>query len=162
MSWRMIGKPFLTAEMTGTPVITERFRLAALSRDALLKAVQLGVIFYANPAFTSVYVELWSDRGGSPIRKLATSSTSYAKAVCLTTGTSAYRFMGFAFSTAEPLKAGTYYHIVLRASGYTGNSASHIAWRHSYPDPQYQSGVTRNAAKAAKHPFELAFVTVDA
>lgn len=153
----MIGKPLMTADMSGIPTVSQKFNSEALSSDYLLKAVTLGVIFYNDPAFTNVYVELWSDRSGSP-QKLISTSDTFSKAECLVVENHAFRTLGFSFD-GIPLRAQTPYHIVLRASGYTGTDASHIAVKLSYPDPQYGSLITKNAAKGAQHPFDFSIVS---
>ncbi len=159
MGWKMLVKPFDTADMTGTPPISQRFKVSDISLSYLLNGVSLGVVFYGDPAFTALTAELWSDRGGSPIRLLESSSNSYLKADCLTTFTNGYKFLGFSFANPYPLKNGTYYHIALRASGYTGITTSYVALRHSYPDPQYRTGLTLTIPKGAKHPFEMGLMT---
>ena len=160
MSWRMIGKPLMTSDMSGIPTATQKFNSEALSSDYLLKAVTLGVIFYNDPAFTNISVELWSDRSGSAQKLIATSDT-FSKAECLVVQSHAFRTFGFSFSSAIPLRAQTAYHIFLRSSGYTGTDSSHIAVKLSYPDPQYGSLITKNAAKGAQHPFDFSIVSAD-
>lgn len=160
MSWTMVGTPISTAEMaTAIPSIYQRFRLPTTKFDSLLHGVGLGVILYGDPAFTNLYAELWADRDSAPISLLATTETVYTKAQLLTQYTHGYKYVGMKFQKPVQLKAGTYYHIALRASGYTGNDSSHLAWRHAYPDPQYSAGLgfTVEAIKAAKVPYETLF-----
>jgi hypothetical protein len=162
MGWRMLVKPYASAEMTGAPTVTQRFKVTAGEPDRLLYGVALGAILYGDPAFGVLTAELWSDRDGDAVRLLSVSTNSYAKAALLTTGTFAHKIIGFSFSTPYPLKAGTYYHIALRASSYTGSSTSFVGSRLSYPDPQYRNGVTLSVPKAAKYPFDIGFMTVRA
>lgn len=157
MNWRMIAKPLATADMSGIPTISQRFKADS---DCLLKACTVGVVFYNDPAFTNLYLEVWSDRSSAPSKLIATSAV-VAKANILLVEDHAYKILGLTFSNAFPIKSGAYYHAVLKASAYTGNSGSHIAWRSSYPDPQYQTNVTMNAASADNHPFEITFITSD-
>lgn len=158
MSWRMIGKPFTTAEMTGTPTITQKFTLSTTNGDHLLRGLNAGVIFYNNVVFTAVSMQVWTDRSGSPGSLMASSTNSYTKLQAMEGENNAYKVLGFTFDDV-PLRAGASYHAVLIASGYTGDDTSNIAWRKSYPDPQYRTGVTLNAAKAANHPLELSVIS---
>jgi hypothetical protein len=162
MTWNMIGKPFSTADMSASvPTISQRFRIPTTQSPHLLGELVAGIVLFNDPAFTALTMELWSDRNGSPVRLLATSTTSLAKAAVLTTEDHAYKILGFLFDPQPTLNPGTYYHAVIRASGYTGNSSSHIAWRHSYPDPQHADGVTLEAVNAARFPFDLTFLTAE-
>ena len=156
----MIGKPLMTADMSGIPTATQKFNSEALTEDYLLKGITLGVIFYNDPAFTNISVEIWSDRSGSAQKLIATSHT-FSKAECLVVEDHAFRTLGFSFDSAIPLRAQTAYHIFLRASGYTGTDSSHIAVKLAYPDPQYGSLITKNAAKGAQHPFDFCITSSD-
>lgn len=163
MGWRNLYYPISTADnAAAVPTIAQKFRLATTSVDAILAGFMAGLFFYGNPVFTAITMEIWTDKGGSPGRLLATSTTSYLKAVLLTLGganNSGYRLLGFAMPRI-PLKKGMYYHAVVRLSGYTGTDASHVGWRQSYPDPQYRTGVTFEGKEAANFPFELDVKTV--
>jgi hypothetical protein len=160
MSWRMIGKPISTAEMSGIPTVTQKFYSMPLTNDYLLKSVIMGIIFYNDPAFTNVYVEIWSDRSGAAQKLIATSNV-IPKSECLVVEDHAFRQIGFSFDSAIPLRAQTPYHLAIRASGYTGNDASHIAARISYPDPQYGNIIQKDATQAATHPFDFVLVSAD-
>lgn len=166
MGWKMVIKPYTTAEMTGTPTVSQRFRLSTTAPKAFLEGVSVGAVFYNDPTFTAVHAEIWSDRAGSPIRLLATSDNSFTKAEVVKVSSAlkiySYAFMGFSFATPYPLVPGAYYHVVFRASGYTGTTSAFVASRHGYPDPQYLTGVTLTLPKAAKFPFEVGFMTAGA
>ncbi len=158
MSWRMIGRPFATADMGG---ITISQRIVTPNRRLLLGGAQVGVVFYGNPAYTNLAIRLHHDSAGSPGALIATSK-SYTKAEIQTLD-HAFKRIGFGFATPVPLQLSTPYHFILYATGYTGNSASHIAWRHAYPDPQYVEGLSGilDAAHADNYPFELTLVGTD-
>ena len=156
MSWRMIGKPIATADVTAVPSITQRFQVT--SGNSLLRGVSVGVIFYNDPAFTALSLELWSDRASGAGALIATSSNSYTKVQCLEGENSAYKILGFTFQDL-PIKDNSFYRLALRPTVYTGDATAHIAWRLSYPDPQYRTGLTLNAAKGANSPFEFSIIS---
>lgn len=161
MGWRMIGKPITTAEMSATvPTIYQSVKISSGEPNRILKGLVAGVIFYNAPSFTSLALEIWSDLGGSPGKLIATSTNSHLASTILANEDHAYRLLGFTFSSV-PMKDNQLYHVALRASSYTGDSTSHIAWRNSYPDPQYRTGLTLNAAKGAKHPMELSLISAE-
>lgn len=157
MGWRMVGKPYATADMVGTPTVSQKF---SLTENQIIRGINAGVIFYNTPVFTSLYLKLYSDRGGSPAYLFATSTNSYTQAQCLAGDTNSYRILGFTFADI-PARLSTTYHAVLYASGYTGDASSHIAWRTTYPDPQYRTGITTSAEKGANQPFEFAIISGD-
>lgn len=158
----MIYKPIFTADnAAAVPTIAQKFRIQVGEENKILAGLVAGVIYYGNPLFTAITMELWTDKGGSPGRLLTTSTTSYAKAQLLTlggAGNSGYSQLGFAFPRI-PLKAGMFYHAVIRFSGYTGVEGSHAGWRQSYPDPQYRTGFVVESVNAGKFPFELSVNT---
>jgi len=156
MTWRMIGKPYETADVTAVPSITQRFTHAGPPH--VLRGVDVGVIFYNDPTFTSITLELWSDRASGAGALIAQSSTNYTKLACMESQNSAYKVLGFTFPDVA-LRNGAFYRLALRPAGYTGNAAAHIAWRFSYPDPQYRGGLTLNAAKGANTPFEFSIIS---
>jgi hypothetical protein len=153
MSWRIIGKPFTTADMSGAPTISQRI---TLDNKTQLKSAVCGIIQYGNPSFTSIFLSVYSDNAGAP--GLLIKSSDVILNSSLSTLDHAYKQVGFVFTNPPTLAAGVVYHFVISAVGYTGNDSSHLAWRHSYPDPQYQTGVTIDAANAAKHPFEISII----
>lgn len=140
MSRKIIGKKILTADNATIPVVTQKFRIPTTKNHSLLQGVGLALIFY-NAIYDDVRVELWSDQGGSPSKLIATSATVRTKAQIDAQFPYDYKFikMGFEFSAPITLKKGTYYHLALRPSNYTGDDTNHIAWKHSYPDPFYFS-----------------------
>jgi len=165
MGWRMIYKPIFTADnAAAVPTIAQKFRIQVGEDSKILAGLAAGIIFYGNPAFDLVKMEVWTDKGGSPGRLLATSITEYRKADLLTlggAGNSGYSQLGFAFPRI-PLKAGMYYHAVVRFTGYSGVEGSNAGWRQSYPDPQYRTGLRIESVDAGKFPFELSVNTLEA
>lgn len=155
--WDMYGKPIETAEMAATvPVVTQRFQLPAAQPQSLLQGVSLGLILH-SAIFTNISVELWSDRAGAPGALIAQSITQWTEAQIAARLPLEYKFFyaGFQFLPVS-LRPEAWYHIAVRAAGYTGDATNHIAWRHSYADTQYTGGLTFDveAIKATKCPLE--------
>jgi hypothetical protein len=162
MGWRMIGKPIYTADNAATkPAISQSIELPAINASQYLKGVGVGVILFNDPAFTDVRAEIWSDDAGAPGVLIAQSTNVWTKAELLTVDIHGYKLIGFTFDPFA-IKSGNIYRAAIRMTGYTGDAASHIAWRHSYPDPQYQSGLTLDAAHAVKHPLEITIFSAEA
>lgn len=160
MSWDHIGKPLSTVEGSASPpTLYQKFRITTGYKNQILKSVVAGLFFYNLPAFGTVKLEIWSDDGGVPGRKMA-ETDSFTQAEC-NTNNFAYRVLGFTLTSLLALKKNTYYYLVVRPSSYTGDASSHIAWRQSWPDPQYSSGITLTLEYGAKFPFECIFETAD-
>lgn len=154
-TWKMIGRPLSTADMAAAiPVVTQRIQLPTTKPKMLLQGAGLGVIFH-DSIFTALTLELWADRAGSPSKLITTSTNQWTKAQVDAQFPLDYKcvFMGFEF-TPVPLVRGIDYHLALRASGYTGNTDNHIAWRHQYPDPAYPVAFDEEVCNAAWYPLE--------
>lgn len=161
MTWRIIGKPIDTADAApSTPTIYQPLTLDADAGNKLLRAAVAGIVAH-NPTFTALTMKIWADSGGSPTKLIATSTNSLVRSDLLS-GTDNYGVCWAKFTFNDlPLKAGATYHFSLNVTGYTYGALTHLAWRKSYPDPQYRAGLTLNAAKGAKHPLELVLITAD-
>lgn len=153
--WRMIGRQLDTADLAGVPSVTQRFRHP--SRALVLRGVQIGVILCNDPTFDDLSAKIYADRAGSPGKLIATSSTLWSKAQVLTQYQNGVKFCGFTFPDVN-LQAGTWYHLALVPTAYVGDNDSHVAWRTSYPDPQYSLNLELNAAKAANHHLEFSII----
>lgn len=153
MNWRMLGKPVATAEMNGKTVY-QTVKIPMLT-NMVIRGVTVGLIAYNDPDFTSLYLNLWDDDSGVP-GKIIAQSDAITKPE-LHTLDHAFKVVGFTFQDI-PVKAGTLVHFALGGVGYVGDASSHIAWRNSYPDPQFITGLTLDAAHADNHPFEVCLV----
>lgn len=157
--WDHIAKPISTADIAGAlPSIYQTFRITTGYKNQLLLGCVVGLFFYNNPAFGNVNLELWSDEGGVPKRKIWVSD-NYKQAEC-NTAIFAYRLMGFTFPKVA-IKKNSLYHLTVRPSSYAGDPSSFIAWRQSWPDPQYKTNVTITLEFSAKYPYEVSFMTAD-
>lgn len=160
LEWEMVGKKITTADnAAAVPVVYQQFNLPATKRHSLLHGVGLWIVIH-DAAFTALSVELWSDRSGAPGKLIATSTTSWTKVAIDALYPLDYKalFLGFGF-TPVPIRKSVDYHFALRATGYTGNDANHVAWLHAYPEAPYTDGLgfTIEAKKAAVVPL---FATV--
>lgn len=159
LNWDHIAKPISTADgAAATPTIFQSFEISSGYRNQIVKAIVAGLFFYGNPAFGNVRLEIWSDDNGVPGRLLQQSG-SFTQAEC-NTNTFAYRIMEFSFAGLA-IKKNSFYHLAVRLSAYTGNANSHVAWRQSWPDPQYSTGITLTLENGLHFPYEAMFLTAD-
>lgn len=150
MGWRNLVKPLSTAEVAGN-IVSQKFRHPTLSM--VVSGVHVAAAFFNDPAFADIKMRIYSDRSGSPGKLMAESTTLYTKAQCLETYDHGLKFMGFAFPETQ-LLVNEWYHLVMVPSSYTGVDSSFIAWRFSYPDPQYPI-VSQDVAHATEHHLEF-------
>ena len=149
MGWKVQGGWFPTAELDGTTLVGQKIRF---NKDIVLRGVRPQFIFYGNPAFTTLGLRIYSDRSGVPGKLLHSSSTlTKAEIITLNNGVKE-PFFSFDLPT---FKSSTWFHIVPIATGYTGTSSSHIAWRKAWPDPIYRTGLTETYTNWTSHPYML-------
>lgn len=159
--WNMIGRQLDTSEMVpgSVPVVCQAFTLSSTGPQKILRGVVAGLIAH-NPTFTGLCMELWSDNGGAS-KLIATSTNTKARSDLLPTSDN-YGKCDVPFTFADvPLRAGTKYWLALKAATYTYSSSAHLAWRHSWPDPQYASGFDKNVVHAGTHPLEFTLIMGD-
>lgn len=151
------GKPFETADMTGT---TMSIRMRP-NDDTVLKAIRTWLIFnnYSG-VLTGLTCKIYSDNASqTPGALIATSTNSFSKANIITEN-SGVREIYFLFDEIS-LHTSTFYHFVLNATGYSYSSSAHIAWRHAYPDPVYQTNLPLTFESLAESPFFLTMIGAD-
>lgn len=155
MGWKNLVKPLSTADVLNN-IVSQRFRHP--TKAMVVTGVVLGFAGYNNPAFGELRAKIYSDRAGAPGKLLATSLNARAKADVHSLP-NFLKWATFSFEEVQ-LQAGEWYHIVLEPSTYTGVDASFLAWRYSYPDPQYPIVLDDqgdlNAAGAARHHLDFA------
>ncbi len=155
MSWRMLGEVILTADMSGTPRVYQKL---IPTHNSAIKAIRTYFINYNNAAFTAVGLKIYCNNAGVPKALIATASTVTAKASLFTENYGVIETY-FNFDPHVMVRSGETYHVVPYLTGYTGTNSSHIAWKHSYPDPAYQTSVDMSFEGQAVSPFDLSIIS---
>jgi len=138
MTLKIWADPIATSEASDT---TKYIRFSPL-KNTSMDGLFVWMLFKDVVAFTDLKAKLYSDRDGIPGALIATTSTTYTRAQCLTTYNNGYKYLGFQFSSKIPLNKDTYYHIVMNCSNYTYAEESHMALVKAWPDPVYQQPAT--------------------
>jgi len=151
MTWRVWGERMDTADLSGTTK-AQKFRLNA-DAPMLLLAIKTWIIFYNDPALTSLSAKIYSDLSDSPDQLLYTSA-ALTKAEMITLDNGAKEIY-FAFNAPHGVLVShtDWMHLVLSGSGYTGSSTSHIAWMKAWPNPSLDTGYTPTATNASTAPY---------
>lgn len=153
MGYVAYGKVFLTADLSGAPTM---YQPVVLNKDVVLRAVRTRLIHYNSPSFTNLSMKIYSNNGGAPGVLLHTSTNVITQAELYTLG-NGMKEVGFEFNLPSLDGADTY-HFVIAASGYTGDSSSHLAWQHAFPDPVYTEGFTVTLEGLGVNPYFMIFV----
>jgi len=130
------GEVLLTADATNFRV----FQPVVATQDINMISIRSWFIFYNNPVFTTLSMEIYTNSpDDEPEALYATSTNPWPKANIFTLS-NAVKSMNFDFDFLN-IKAGEKYHLVLRLTGYTGTNSSHVIWYKSF-DPVYNTPLT--------------------
>jgi len=152
MGWKVRAARFLTTELNGTTLVSQKFRF---NKNVVLRGVRSQFVFYNDPAFTTLGFRLYSDRNGEPGKLLYSSATkTKAEIITLENGVKE-PFFSFDLPT---FKSTTWLHLVPIATGYTGTGTTFIAWRKAWPDPIYRTGLTITYTNAPTSPYMIHFI----
>lgn len=155
MAWRVFGEWYSTAAMSDTSISQP----VIFNDNLVLRSCRIWIIAYNDPSFTSLSMKIYSDNSGSPKKLLHTSTNSPTKAEIITS-TNGIKEIYFEFNYPV-FKSTDTYQFVLNATGYTGTSSSHLAWRKAWPDPVYRTNVTSTYPKLGVAPYAITFVGAD-
>jgi len=153
MGWRVWGEQLTTADFSGTPRV---YQAVKFNSDIILRACRTWIIFYNDPAITSVQMRIYSNNGGVPGKLIHTSTNTLTKAECITLQNGVKEvYFDFNFPV---FKAEDTYHFVLWGNGYTGDSTSHVAWMRGFPDPVHTAGISAGYQYLLRYPFQIYFI----
>lgn len=150
MAWQVWGETLYTADLASGINI---FQPVIPNSNIILKAIRCWFIGYNNPAYTDLYMTIYSNNTGSPKTLLHTSTNRLAKAT-IASENNWIKEVYFEFDNVNLRSADTY-HFVPRATAYTGTDNSHIAWRKGWPDPVYRTNVGADFEDLISNPYCL-------
>lgn len=146
MSIKAYGTVIYTADMGAQPTVFQPFEP---TRNRVIKAIRSTIIFFGDPDFSTLELEIWKLKDGL-LRSLIVSSLPREKASIFTLD-HAIKSVYFEFETYPSYRKETQVALVLRANDYTGTDTSHIAWvREANPfmvhsvDPIGSAEITRS------------------
>ena len=130
------GEVLLTSDASGFRV----FQPVVPETDINIIAIRSWFIFYNNPIFTTLSMEIYTNSPDDEPEALYVSSTNPWPKSDLLTAANAVKSMNFNFANIN-LKAGERYHLLVRLTGYTGTDSSHVSWYKNF-DPVYNAPLT--------------------
>jgi len=142
--WQVWGERFESADLNGGLRV---FQPVTFNDDIVLNGVTTWLIVMGDPTFTSLTMKIYSDQGNAPGSLIYTSSDTITKTELITENNGIKSAL-FQFGSVS-LKGTTKYHIVLHetTSSYTGTTSSMLAWRKTWPDPEYRTNVVTTGSK---------------
>jgi hypothetical protein len=155
MAKQWFGRPFVTLAANE---ISQKFSLNA---DVSLIAIRCMFLYKDLPTtgLVGLRAKIYSDRAGSPITLLATSTNSWS-ASQITTLAHGRKEIYFTFNPFH-LDGDNNYHVTLSATTYTGTDASHLAWALDYGDPTHTvvgGRSTHNVVNLGTWPNHVTFI----
>lgn len=153
MAWTVYCVPYSTAAMTDASI----YQYFKPENNIILTALRAWIVQVDDPAYTSINMKIYSNSGGLPRTLIATSTNSQTKAAMFSTSNSGVKEVYFNFSPLV-LKQDETYHAVINASGYTGTSTSHLAWRQMLWEPVYRTGYNATFGGASVSPLGLTVI----
>jgi hypothetical protein len=153
MGWKVYGERLLTADLTSNLRVYQRVNF---NSDIILKACRVWLIAYNDPSFTSLTMDIYSISGTTPKKLLHSSTNSVLKADMLT-DTNGVKEIFFNFNSPT-FKGVDTFGFVLRATGYTGTTSTHLAWKKAWPDPVYRLNVPVGLHVVGKSPYDIYFI----
>lgn len=154
MALEVFGTVWNSGELADKSVFT-KFKFKS---NLILKGIVTNIIVFNDPTFTSLSLNIYSDRGGLPDVLLATSTNSQTKEAVHTLA-NANKALFFQF--AEQAFAGeVFYHLVMSAVGYSPTAAKYLAREVQTTDPIYVGGDT-DPIKYAINPHKFSVISSD-
>lgn len=117
----------------------------------IVKAFRTWFVFYNNPTFTNIYLEVWSDDNSEPGKLLHTSTNVQLKADLFTLD-NAYIETWFEFDNIN-LKGGVTYHLIPQITGYTYSASSLVGWIRAIPEPVYTTNLPTTLESFGEYPY---------
>lgn len=152
MSWHVFADPIETA-VNGT---TEIHQPLVFHSNVSILACRAWVVWYNDPTFDDICMKIYSDNDGDPGYLLHTSSVITKD--YFVDDLYGVKEIPFEFSDKPVFKAEDTYHFVLLLSNYTGDSSSHLAWKRTFPDPPYRTGLDLTYEALLTYPYDLTFI----
>lgn len=143
--------------LTADAIAPTYYQMFTPEENMVLRAVRSFVIQYNNPTYTDFLLKLYSNNAGVPRAVIASSTNSWTKAAAFASNNSGVKEFYFDFDDVM-LRGGETYHLALQATGYTGSDSSHLAWKHSFPDPAYAQGVDKSYEGLLTSPYDIVLI----
>lgn len=152
--WSLYGERFSDSDFSGAPRVYQPF---TLTKNLKLKALRTSFVFYGSPAYTSLGMRIYDDKGGVPTTLKATFDKIWAPAELLTLNYGV-KEIWFDFDNALWLRKGTKYHLAPYIVGSSFSGASHVSWVHGFPDPNTETLATLSIANIMNVPYFMALI----
>jgi len=151
MGWRVYADTYNNDSELGTKSCKVKF-----GKNIILQYSPTWIIFYNDPPVTSLKMEIYSDNDGSIGSLLHTSTNQPTKSqmISLENG---IKHISFLWNNIQ-LDGVNWYHFVLNGTTSGLSASSTIAWKHSFPDPVYRTGLALSLEELQVTPYDIYFI----
>jgi hypothetical protein len=130
------------------------------NKNMALRCIRTWLAFVDNPTVDNFTAKIYSDRTDSvshaPGVLIATSTNTLTKAEIITLA-NGFKEVPFMFDDIN-LQENTWYNLVINAGTYTPSASSYVAWKSSFPDPVYPTGLDISAIKLGSSPYAITII----
>ena len=146
MPYTVWGDTYNSDAELGTKSIRKR-----MNKNIVLQGEPCWIIFLNDPPITDLRLEVYSDDNGS-IGKLINTSNVKTKAQMITLA-NGVKHVPFLFDNIQ-YDGVNFYHFVLNGNASGLSASSTIAWKHSFPDPVYRTGLALSLEELMVTPYD--------
>lgn len=151
MGWRVYADTYNSDSEMG-----DKTQRVIFNKNIILRYVRCWVVFYNNPGVTSLNMKIYSDNGGAKGALLHTSTNSLTKAQMITLA-NGIKEIYFSFPDIQ-LDGVNTYHFALDGTVSGLSASSTVAWKHTFPDPYYRTGLALTLEELQVSPYDLYFI----
>jgi hypothetical protein len=151
LTWKIFANNFESGELSNT----NKFVNMDFEEDTLLRAVRTWIVVYNDATFTSLNMDVYTNRSdNTPGVKLASSTNSLTKSEIITLD-NGVKEIYFTFNDVL-LDKDDSYNFVMQGVGYSPTSTSYLAWVQAFPDPVYTiNGFTSTLENINRAPYRI-------
>ena len=134
----------------------EKTQKVTFNKNVIIRYIRIWIVVYDDPPFTSLNMKIYSDDNGSKGVLLHTSTNALTKANVVTLD-NGVKEIYFTFNDIQ-LDGLNPYHFALDGSSSGFSASSHIAWKQSWPDPFYRTGLSLTFEELSTSPYDIYFI----
>lgn len=153
--WRSWAEQIQTDDATNSNRIFQPFKF---KQNSVLRAARAWFVFYGDPSFSNLKLEIYSMSSSSVVLSKITESVNVWQKSQITTEPNAMKELYFNFSELAFVKA-DWLCIIPRMTGYTFAESSHVSLMSGFPTPPYRDNLVINGMEdLSSCPYAITFI----
>jgi hypothetical protein len=152
MTYTVYGDTYNSDGELGTKSIRSR-----INKNWIIRHIITQIVVLNNPPFTNLRFEIYTDKDDETMGELLHTSDNTPTKSEIITLANGVKWVTFDYSDIQ-IDGSNFYHYVLNgtASGLSGSST--IAWKHSFPDPVYRTGLALTLEELQVTPYDFIII----